>query len=725
MSQRRLSQHSIALSDISTRHSSMTYHSNTSLSQSQGLLTRPPEYGPIHDASANEDEDTPDLHDTPTKRQGRWLWRRIGRWGLVVMPLGSLLLLVSIAFLQFLWLQARKAKDGKEPHKLWQTIVFRDWITRAATITAVLMRSVITAQVAVVTSMVASIIVESSVYITQLPILSIARAINVSPTTLVTLIYTNTRLTSEYLSSLLVITTCLLALGGQFISTLLLSDFRETSIASPPISSMHRMGSIPDIVQVGPQPFWTQAPQAFWRFAEYHVPNLKTTPNSVDTGVTFRAVIPWPDEKSRLGLSFYTGKTPTWDARVVCFSPSLENASFTADSRSKNIQGSLAYNLTKSPFTYSPSSQSEDDYTASVNCTMDLFASISVCMADNVFTLDSSLAQSLGMNQDVVPPKFITSDNYLVFIFMRDTYDGLGFSITFTGGQSDAEWSIQRDGPWTKGFHSSDQVFALSYCSTTSTIYNLEVAMHGTSGVSEPPFFELLPPGEVQGDDSIVIDRAQVRPLRRQLGTTLVNSTLQDRGLLSLDIPRQKQNPTRYKGVLSQLQDSVSPTLYFAGVLAGMGGTAGVHELHRALFEDIVHDTGNPALALQAFSTTLNQMKYYESSYRWTDSNSITYITAKYMSIPVGRAGFLSVIAIVAAHLGILVVTSVLFVQRTKATLIGDPWQSIAQVVSDDTLPILTRVDGLEDKKDKEMPNVTGVIQQRPNGRTEFGEKQD
>ncbi|KAK7968868.1 hypothetical protein PG988_007941 [Apiospora saccharicola] len=169
MPQRRLSQHSIELSDISTRHSSMTYHSNTSVSQSQGLLTQPPGYEPIRDASVNEVDGTADLHGTPsaapTNRQGRRLWRRVGKRGLVMIPLGSLLLLVLIAFLQFLWLQARKAKDGEEPHKLWQTIVFRSWLARTVTITAVLMRSVITAQAAVVTPMVAAMIVESSVHI--------------------------------------------------------------------------------------------------------------------------------------------------------------------------------------------------------------------------------------------------------------------------------------------------------------------------------------------------------------------------------------------------------------------------------------------------------------------------------------------------------------------------------------------------------------------------------
>lgn len=121
-------------------------------------------------------------------------------------------------------------------------------------------------------------------------------------------------------------------------------------------------------------------------------------------------------------------------------------------------------------------------------------------------------------------------------------------------------------------------------------------------------------------------------------------------------------------GVISQLRSLDYHAYSFAE-----SSTSDVHEIHRAVFENIICETGNPALAIQAFSTTLNQMKYYDLSYRWSANDSITYLMSKSMSIPVGRAGLISVVAIVAAHLGVLVVTSILFVQRTKATLIGNP----------------------------------------------------
>ncbi|KAK7968867.1 hypothetical protein PG988_007940 [Apiospora saccharicola] len=471
---------------------------------------------------------------------------------------------------------------------------------------------------------------------------------------------------------------------------------------------------------------WKKAPQAFWRFAEHHVPNQKTTPDLVDTGVTLRAVIPWPDESSRLGLRSYAGEAPTWDARVVCFGPLLENMTFVASSASMNTQGSLGYNGTSTVI-----NQTRPGHVFSpINCTTDWISTISLCLVVDKFTLDPWLPQGLGLDTKHSQPLDLTeSSNYLVLRTSHNLEDVdpgiIPFNIAFANDQNDADWSIRRDGPWTAAFNSSGyQMFALSYCCTTPAIYYANVTMNGTSGDSEHTIE--LQPYETSIRDSIVADRDQVRPLRRQLGATMDNLTLLDRGILSLGVPK----PARYnlapiEGPISRLVPPEENS-HHAFPFAGYTNTAfEVHQLHGALFEDIMYDTGNPALALQAFSTTLNQMAYYESRYRWSANNSITYVMSKSMSIPIGRAGFISVIVIAAAHLGILVVTSVLFVQRTKATLIGNPWQSIAQVVSDDTLPILARADGPEETKDKEMPNVTGVIQRRQNGRIEFGEKQE
>ncbi|KAK8061063.1 hypothetical protein PG997_015284 [Apiospora hydei] len=108
----------------------------------------------------------------------------------------------------------------------------------------------------------------------------------------------------------------------------------------------------------------------------------------------------------------------------------------------------------------------------------------------------------------------------------------------------------------------------------------------------------------------------------------------------------------------------------------------------------------------------------------------VTYILAESKSVPATNTGLIVVIAIVTTHLVVLGTTLFLFLRRTETTLIGNAWQSVAHVVSDDTLPILDRAGDLRDKEVKMTiaeasggAEMAGVIRRRKNGKVQFGEK--
>lgn len=344
MSRRRLSQGSIELSRFPLRPANLQDTTNVSFgSQTQGLLANAQEQNPTQDEPVGT-TDTPGLSvttvpahpsriTTPSRQYPRF-WHRISKLGLLMIPLGSLLLFGAIAFLCFSWLEPSKAKAGEKSHRLWEAIVFRDWITRAVTITAVLIRIVVTAQSAVITEMVAAIVIESSgVQLSQLPFLSMARAVAISPPALTMSLFSNRGASpsgSFYLA--LMITVSLLTLGSQFISTLLLTDFQDVKVAGLPNSTMVRMGSTASESLQLKQETWTRPVNTFWRFAEHHRPVQDTLPSTMkDTGATTRAALPWRDEKTRIELIFYNGMDSSWDARVVFFSPILEDISFFAE----------------------------------------------------------------------------------------------------------------------------------------------------------------------------------------------------------------------------------------------------------------------------------------------------------------------------------------------------------------------------------------------------------
>ncbi|KAK7954768.1 hypothetical protein PG996_015573 [Apiospora saccharicola] len=101
------------------------------------------------------------------------------------------------------------------------------------------------------------------------------------------------------------------------------------------------------------------------------------------------------------------------------------------------------------------------------------------------------------------------------------------------------------------------------------------------------------------------------------------------------------------------------------------------------------------------------------------------------MSIPVHKLGLTIVVVIVAAHVIVVGPTVTMFLLRTRQTLLGNVWQSVAQVVSDRTTEVLWTAGSMTDKEVEKAlssgtvhdpeTNSAGVIRRRQNGRNEFG----
>ena len=147
------------------------------------------------------------------------------------------------------------------------------------------------------------------------------------------------------------------------------------------------------------------------------------------------------------------------------------------------------------------------------------------------------------------------------------------------------------------------------------------------------------------------------------------------------------------------------------------------------MFLDILNTTNNPAFALQALSTTLNQIQVFDRAYKWSQEYPATFVFSGKFSIPVRKIGLGFVAGIVVVHIILTGTTIALFLLHTRATLLRNAWQSVAQVVLDQTLGNLSRADVLKDDEIKQaLSNTTcdsgastGAIRRRQNGRNEFG----
>lgn len=80
----------------------------------------------------------------------------------------------------------------------------------------------------------------------------------------------------------------------------------------------------------------------------------------------------------------------------------------------------------------------------------------------------------------------------------------------------------------------------------------------------------------------------------------------------------------------------------------------------------MLKDTGSPARALQALRTTQYRMVYYDSFQAFTGPLGRAYIDYETSALaPNSIRGYVAVVAIIVAHLGIFVLVLVVFLRHT------------------------------------------------------------
>ncbi|KAK8067238.1 hypothetical protein PG997_013985 [Apiospora hydei] len=231
----------------------------------------------IPGTTSKSDLSTQELLLPHPKAPPRHFWERLGTSGLLILIVGTLVLFACPGVLIFLWIGADQASKSMYPSQFWQTIVYSGWLTRTITILTAAMRAAVTLQAAMVASMTSAIFLESaSTNLYQLPLLSITRAVRLSPLSLLKYEQLKGKTSSKatYTHSFIILISSVLVVMSQFISTILFSDFASISILGPKNSASIYFA---DPVSLGINTLFLDrnnacgtAPSAFWRFAEYH-----------------------------------------------------------------------------------------------------------------------------------------------------------------------------------------------------------------------------------------------------------------------------------------------------------------------------------------------------------------------------------------------------------------------------------------------------------------------
>ncbi|CRL26948.1 unnamed protein product [Penicillium camemberti] len=633
------------------------------------------------------------------------IWHRIDTASILTMILGFPILLLAVILLALFWHESMKAIDGAEPGIYWLRIVNAGWAAQLVTVCTASIRTAVAFQAGVATAMIAGIVLETTgAPILQGPFYSILRAVKVAPSNLWTA--TNFQPHLSYFIYALVLTEVLATAASQFLSTIFLSDFGNGSFSqrsnATNVSILHT--TTDNTIS------WLAPAAASWTFAELSE-SFENRSGFHDTGHTFRAFLPFEEEAQRTKLRRFRGPMPIMDHRVVCASPPLTNLSLDATVQNYvHLSGQIPTENLTYPLLIDSNSQPYINFTCRLP--NPLYAFDNNTMGESSLCVPYTLSNWTVLNEDPLIQPYGLSEASTLFMVLDVVSTA---AVAGALAHIRALQTIRTDGPWTILSNGSahTETLRVSACLTNIAMQTHTVGINSTSDNLQP---------KTTWDFNT--ERYNTEPSRLQLGVSspVNTSSTNHRGILTLE-PRSQWETFNIPAGTPGFE--IDPITFFTAVLSfpdlsssGLNypfdsgvilsrilrslyyGNA--HSTHVDLFQDTLITTASPALALQALLARLYQMAYYERLVKITTPATAVTTFSLTATIPVRWTGFVLGIVLVLVHSVIVVVIAVLFVRSTEVSFIGSYWQTMAQVVSKETEPILGEADRMDDEAVKE-----------------------
>ncbi|CAI7621778.1 unnamed protein product [Penicillium glandicola] len=659
--------------------------------------------------------------DQPHRKRSN-IWHRVDITSVLTVLLGSPLLLLAVALLALFWHESMRAIDGAEPGSYWVRIVNAGWAAQFVTVCTASIRTVVSFQAGLATAMVAGIVLETTgAPLLHGPFYSILRAVKAAPSNFWTATNFQPHL-SRFIYAL-VLTEVLVTAATQFLSTIFLSDFGNGTFSQPNnstnVSILH--------AEYNSNIAWSAPPAASWTFAELSE-SFDDRSGFHDTGHTFRAFLPFGEETQRAKLRHLRGPVPVMDHRIVCASPPLSNLSLDATMQTYvHLSGQIPTENLTYPLLIDQHPEPYINFTCKLPIPIfrdnNTVGESSLCVPN----IRSSWSNWTVLNEDSLVQPYGYPETSVLFMVL-DVVSTAG--ILGASGYTRAPQTSRSDGPWTILSNGSAHIETLriSACLTNLAMQTVTVGMNSTTNNLEP---------ETTWDHHTAKYNTELS--RLQLGVLSPDNTssTNDRGILTLE-PRSQWETfnipagTPGLGTLALVGD---PVTFFTTILSSFPnflisslnytldpgvilsrkdpwsiiGTA--HPIHVELFQDTLITTASPALALQALLTRICQMTYYEQLIKLQTPVTAETAFSLTVTIPVRWTGFVVGMALILVHSIIMVVVVVLFVRSTEISFIGSYWQTVAQVVSKETGPILEGADRMDDEAVRECAKQEKVVE--------------
>ncbi|KAF3929134.1 hypothetical protein ABW20_dc0110569 [Dactylellina cionopaga] len=649
-----------------------------------------------------------ELFERPPERT---LKRALGIYGIIVTVVGFMVIGAVFPFLFVIWFQAARVSDGLLISPFWQAIFLKKWAAPLATFCITCIQAIMAVQIGIVTCMLASLICEQGgCNPAQLAEFSILRSLGSGPYNLVLPLLKNIRRKRYHIYFSLTGIFLLVIILCQFMSTILLSDFDIKRIPGTPSNSSRKFttggfGALAayhetgehhqydtDYQFVGVDP-WVTGVQYFPRFAEYSRGPPVISENFYDTGHIYRALLPVRSSDQRSTIRNYTGPATVINSRVICVRPKLDEVKVWGNDEKVDLYSSSFVNFNLYVPSGLPAAVPEDPNVMSraVNCSIfgagqDLNVQrqetavweMSLCSPHSTIRLQDKL-------------HFLHHAYYETTSYIMINSTGTKKNLRKLTGAKVSNST----GPWVtlkkEGVPASIE---LSLCYTRPDFGIAEVSVHADEDYSEP---------EISYDPSS--DTYSLTDMRIMLGVGYGSQQAKpkERGLFDLAEPHswnsyynETWNPSIfvYGEVVKAMNarfDGVNGYKNARGLkIMGLNplsqGSYRVNEIHRALFSDVITTTRNPALALQALLTSLMSVVYYDRAGQFDIAANSTAIFSTTTDIPARWRGLLIIATIIGTHFLFFFLTLGLFLKGTEASLLGNYWMAISQVVSPNTL---------------------------------------
>ena len=678
-------------------------------------------------------------------------FERCGVLAMTILIVGTIVILASLAFLTFLWFASTN-------NITWHRIAMTNWMTRAVSLSALFLRTAISAQASVLTSMLAAVALEGrQVLAIQVASISSMRNANGGPfwltyQSLLAFSKLAKRTTQMYLPitlSVLLLSTSLI----QFSSTALLADLQLHPLPGDTFQSLQQTNFIYDptqwalgespLKQINRAPTWTLHPAIFPTFAEHSEAPLHSRDGVSDTGLALRAFLPLQDQQSRYSIRNYTGRATVVDSSVVCMRPKLSSTAlyqsnsivFVSQIQPSSNISSIIMSPVLDGYVVDELYASPKVPYSSCAISPSVLSSgwgLSFCQIQGSGSLRSAFTNTSAN----VTGGGIFGATYLALNFTSGTADEWG---QYMGGDAFAQ-GVGHGGFKPPLFADNGEWLDLLFTSNGSL--QLSVSLCYAAWDSADLVIEASS-NQNRTEPVAIFDRENTNwrydNIRRQLGQSArgpwIQGMVKDRGLLEL-AKRQSWMPSDadYARPNWRYRNKSEPFMSFlldAAKLEKASGNLDTASLTNALaanysvvatgdstttslcngsacimpdpsmtgiIQEILQNGGDIAHALQSFITVSSGLTYYDQLPQFNGDSSTSQTMLVFVLMPVRHRGFVAVVVVSFVHLVLTAVIGGLFFAGTDISTVGNAWQGLAQVKDFKTENILDHVTLMSDK---------------------------